>query len=62
VRLLARLGRSTVSACNEASRLLSFYGETIVTMLPASWFAPLLRANARSPSGHSISSRHGDSC
>jgi phospholipid/cholesterol/gamma-HCH transport system permease protein len=32
VRLLARLGRSTVSACNEASRLLSFYGETIVTL------------------------------
>jgi phospholipid/cholesterol/gamma-HCH transport system permease protein len=32
VRLLARLGASTVSACAEARRLLSFYGETIVTL------------------------------
>ena len=29
-------------------------------MLPASWIAPVLRADARSPSGHSISSRHGE--
>jgi phospholipid/cholesterol/gamma-HCH transport system permease protein len=32
VRLLARLGASTLSACDEARRLLSFYGETIVTL------------------------------
>jgi phospholipid/cholesterol/gamma-HCH transport system permease protein len=32
VRLLARLGGSTLSACSEARRLLSFYGETIVTL------------------------------
>ena len=32
VRLLARLGASTLSACEEARRLLSFYGETIVTL------------------------------
>jgi phospholipid/cholesterol/gamma-HCH transport system permease protein len=31
VRLLARLGASTLAACSEARRLLSFYGETIVT-------------------------------
>jgi phospholipid/cholesterol/gamma-HCH transport system permease protein len=32
VRLLAGLGASTLSACGEARRLLSFYGETIVTL------------------------------
>jgi phospholipid/cholesterol/gamma-HCH transport system permease protein len=32
VRLLARLGASTISAGDEARRLLSFYGETIVTL------------------------------
>jgi phospholipid/cholesterol/gamma-HCH transport system permease protein len=32
VRLLAHLGASTLSACDEARRLLSFYGETIVTL------------------------------
>jgi phospholipid/cholesterol/gamma-HCH transport system permease protein len=32
VRLLARLGASTLSACGEARRLLSFYGETLVTL------------------------------
>src|ERR671924_1011446 len=31
VRLLARLGASTLAACSEARRLLSFYGETVVT-------------------------------
>ena len=32
VRLLAHLGASTLSACGEARRLLSFYGETLVTL------------------------------
>jgi phospholipid/cholesterol/gamma-HCH transport system permease protein len=32
VRLLARLGASTLAAGREARRLLSFYGETIVTL------------------------------
>jgi phospholipid/cholesterol/gamma-HCH transport system permease protein len=31
VRLLARLGASTLAACSEARRLLSFYGQTVVT-------------------------------
>jgi phospholipid/cholesterol/gamma-HCH transport system permease protein len=33
LRVLARLGASTLSACGEARRLLSFYGETIVTLV-----------------------------
>jgi phospholipid/cholesterol/gamma-HCH transport system permease protein len=33
LRVLARLGASTLSACSEARRLLSFYGETIVTLV-----------------------------
>jgi phospholipid/cholesterol/gamma-HCH transport system permease protein len=32
VRLLARLGGSTLLACNEARCLLSFYGQTLVTL------------------------------
>jgi phospholipid/cholesterol/gamma-HCH transport system permease protein len=32
VRLLGRLGGSTLWACGEARRLLSFYGQTIVTL------------------------------
>ncbi len=32
VRLIARLGGSTLLACHEARRLLSFYGQTIVTL------------------------------
>ena len=31
VRLLARLGASTLATCSEARHLLSFYGETVVT-------------------------------
>jgi phospholipid/cholesterol/gamma-HCH transport system permease protein len=43
VRLLVRLGASTLSACSEARRLLSFYGQTMVTLGRLAWHPSRLR-------------------